>query len=126
MEIKFYRCSICGQIITKVVDTGLPVICCGKAMVELIPNSTDGAFEKHVPVISVSDNVCSVTVGSVIHPMIDAHYISFIILLTDKGFYKKDLKPGDAPVAKFNLDENEKVIHAYAYCNLHGLWVDSK
>ena len=29
MEQKFYICKHCGNIITKVKDTGVPVICCG-------------------------------------------------------------------------------------------------
>ena len=50
MEVKFYRCPHCGNIIVKVKDSGVPVVCCGAPMQELVPNTGDGAGEKHVPV----------------------------------------------------------------------------
>ena len=34
MEQKFYICKHCGNIIAKVKDTGVPVICCGEPMSE--------------------------------------------------------------------------------------------
>ena len=37
MEQKFYICKHCGNIIAKVKDTGVPVICCGEPMSEIIP-----------------------------------------------------------------------------------------
>lgn len=49
MEMKFYRCSVCGQIVGIVKKTDSPLVCCGKPMEELIPCSTDGSYEKHVP-----------------------------------------------------------------------------
>ena len=61
-------------------------------------------------------------VGEVAHPMIDEHYIQFIILETDRGYQKKDLKPGEEPKAVFALADGEKAVAAYEYCNLHGLW----
>ena len=71
MELEFFRCKHCGQIIKKVKDTGVSVICCGDVMEKLIPNTTDAAKEKHVPVISVEGNVATVTVSTVSHPMQD-------------------------------------------------------
>ena len=59
-------------------------------------------------------------VGSVAHPMLDVHYIEWIILETATGFQKKELKPGEAPEADFAV--TEPVVAAYEYCNLHGLW----
>ena len=91
-------------------------------MKEIVPNTSDGAHEKHVPVIKVEGNKVRVEVGSVAHPMIEAHYIEWIALETDKGNQRKQLKPGDAPVAEFALLDGEKVIAAYAYCNLHSLF----
>ena len=91
-------------------------------MAELTANTTDAALEKHVPVIAADGNTVTVTVGSVEHPMLDAHYIQFIILETNQGYQKKDLKPGEAPVAKFALSDGETAVAAYEYCNLHGLW----
>lgn len=88
---------------------------------EITPNTTDGAYEKHVPVIEQQGDHVTVTVGSVLHPMLDVHYIEWIILETATGYQKHDLKPGDAPTASFAV--TEPVIAAYEYCNLHGLWV---
>ena len=87
---------------------------------ELTANTTDGAYEKHVPVIEQHGDHVTVKVGSVAHPMLDVHYIEWIILETATGFQKKDLKPGEAPEADFAV--TEPVLAAYEYCNLHGLW----
>ena len=84
--------------------------------------ATDGALEKHVPVITVNGTEVTVAVGEVAHPMLDAHYITFVALETDKGSIIRQLKPGEEPVAKFTIGADEKVIAAYEYCNLHGLW----
>ena len=46
-EPKFYKCAHCGNIITKVEDKGVPVFCCGQKMDEMVPNTSDGAGEKH-------------------------------------------------------------------------------
>lgn len=124
MALKFYRCSHCGNIIIKVVDKNVPVVCCGERMEEIIPSSTDAAVEKHVPVIAVDGNIVTVSVGSVAHPMIPEHFIEFIVLETSKGFQLAELKAGDTPSATFALTEGCEVKAAYAYCNLHGLWVN--
>ncbi|MCI1306357.1 MAG: desulfoferrodoxin Dfx [Lachnospiraceae bacterium] len=119
----FYRCEGCGNFITFLGEkTACTPKCCGETMKELTPNTTDAAQEKHVPVAEVSGNTATVKVGSVAHPMLAEHYIEFIILETENGFQKKDLKPGDAPEAVFALADGEKPVAAYAYCNLHGLW----
>ena len=121
--MKFLRCEVCGKIVAMVNDcSSCPTKCCGEAMKEIVPNTSDGAHEKHVPVIKVEGNKVVVEVGSVAHPMIEAHYIEWIALETDKGNQRKKLKPGDAPRAEFALLEGEKVISAYAYCNLHTLF----
>ena len=87
---------------------------------ELVPNTTDAAGEKHVPVISQTDDTVIVKVGSVEHPSLEAHYIEFIVLVTEGGMQMKWLKPGMKPEATFLT--KEKVVAAYEYCNLHGLW----
>ena len=122
MSLKFFRCSHCGQIIVKVHETAVPVSCCGEAMQELIPGTTDAAVEKHVPAVTVEGNVVKVAVGEVEHPMMDAHYIEFIAVETTKGFQIKFLKPGEAPKAEFVLAAGEECVAVYEYCNLHGLW----
>ncbi len=121
--MKFYRCEGCGNFITFMNEkSGCTPKCCGETMKELVPNTTDGATEKHVPVVEVEGNVVHVIVGSVEHPMSEAHYIQLIVLETNKGFIKHDLKPTDQPKSTFYLSEDEKVVSAYEYCNLHGLW----
>lgn len=122
-EIKFYRCNHCGNIIAMVHSSGVPVVCCGEPMQELKANTSDGAAEKHVPVISTNGNIVTVKVGSAPHPMTDAHYIEWICLETKQGRQRKSLSPSDEPVAKFALTEGDSVVAAYAYCNLHGLWM---
>lgn len=122
MELEFFKCKHCGQIVKKVVDKGTTLICCGEEMERILPNTVDAAKEKHVPVLEVKGNIAKVEVGSVEHPMQDVHYIEWVILATNQGSYKYNLKPGEKPVAMFNLRDGEKVEHVYAYCNLHGLW----
>ena len=122
MELKFYYCKHCGKVIAIVKNTPVPTICCGEAMAELVPGVTDAATEKHVPVIQIDGSVVTVSVGQVAHPKQEEHYIELILLQTDKGIQKKWLKPGDDPKARFILDEGEKVVAAYEYCNLHKLW----
>ena len=122
MEIKFYRCPHCGNIIVKVKDSGVPVMCCGQKMEEVPVNTNDGAHEKHVPVIERNGNVVEVKVGGVDHPMLDNHYIEWILLATNKGNQRKTLKPGDAPKATFYVGDDEVVEAAYELCNLHGLY----
>lgn len=120
--MKFYRCKHCGQIIAVVKETGVPVICCGEAMEEIIPGTVDAAREKHVPVYEMKDGFVSVKVGSVEHPMMDAHYIEWIALETVNGNQRKVLKPTDKPEACFRICDGDSVKAVYAYCNLHGLW----
>ena len=120
--MKFYVCKQCGNIIAYAKNKGVPVMCCGEKMNELVPGSVDAATEKHVPVISVEGNKVTVTVGEVEHPMAEEHFIEWIALETQEGNQRKELKPGSKPQAVFMLAETDKAVAAYAYCNLHGLW----
>ena len=122
MEQKFYICTHCGNVIAKVKDAGVPVMCCGQKMQEIIPNTTDAAQEKHVPQVKIEGNKVIVDVGSIAHPMLDAHYIEWISIQTNLGNQRKVLKPGDSPHAEFALLDGEKLEAVYEYCNLHGLW----
>ena len=115
--MNFYKCGD-GSIL--IMDQAMSC-CCEKDLKELIPNTTDAAGEKHVPVIAVDGSKVTVTVGAVEHPMLEAHYIEWIILETTTGYQKHDLKPGEAPEAHFAV--TEPVVAAYEYCNLHGLWM---
>ena len=122
MEMKFYRCAHCGQIIAVVKKTGVPVVCCGEPMKELIPGTTDASQAKHVPVFTVSDNVVTVCVGSAAHPMLPEHYIEWVAIETRLGNQRKKLQPGMEPKVCFSLCEGGEVEAVYAYCNLHSLW----
>ena len=122
MEQKFYICSHCGKIIAVVKDSKVPVMCCGQKMDEIIPGSVDAATEKHVPVYTVENNIVTVNVGSVEHPMLPEHSIEWVSLQTKQGNQRKALKPGDKPQICFALCEGDEVEAVYAYCNLHGLW----
>ena len=120
---KFFVCKHCGNMIGLLHDAGVPMMCCGEKMVELVPNTTDAAQEKHVPVATVEGNKVVVNVGSVDHPMLDEHWIQWVYLETDKGGHRKVLNPSEKPNVVFALTEDEKPIAVYEYCNLHGLWV---
>ena len=122
MEMKFYQCAHCGQIIAIVKKTGVPIICCGEPMKEIIPSSTDASIEKHVPVVTVEGDTVKVTVGSTEHPMIPEHYIEWTSLQTKQGNQRKVLTPEDKPEACFALCDGDEVEAVYAYCNLHSLW----
>lgn len=122
MELKFYYCRHCGKVIVIVKDSGMPTICCGEEMQVLELSVTDGAFEKHIPVIKKLGNKVCVAVGSIPHPSLEEHYIEWILLQTDRGIQKKYLKPGQEPKAHFLLVPGEKITAAYEYCNLHKLW----
>ena len=118
----FYRCAHCGNIIAHIHDSGVRCVCCGETMQPLVPGTSDGSGEKHVPVLSVDGRSVTVTVGSVSHPMLEAHYIEWILLETTQGRQRKVLRPGDEPSAVFALAEGETPVAAWEYCNLHGLW----
>ena len=122
MDMVFYRCPICGQIVAIVKKTGVPLVCCGKPMQEIVPGTTYASVEKHVPVYEVKDGKVSVKVGSVAHPMTEEHYIEWVSLKTKFGNQRKALKPGDAPEVSFLIEKDDEVEAVYAYCNLHSLW----
>ena len=120
-ENKFYICEHCGNIVGLVNNSGVPLVCCGQKMKQLIPGTVEASKEKHIPVVSFKDGVVEVSVGSVAHPMTEEHSITWVYLQTCRGGQRKCLKPGDEPVVRFAvLDETPVAV--YAYCNLHGLW----
>ena len=122
MEQKFFICEHCGNIVAMVKPSGVPIVCCGKIMKELITGTTDASVEKHVPVYTVNDNRVEVVVGDVIHPMAEEHYIEWISLQTKQGNQRKLLLPGMEPKATFLIETDDEVEAVYAYCNLHSLW----
>ena len=122
MEQKFYICEHCGKMVALVKESGVPVMCCGQKMTEIIPGTTDAAVEKHVPVYTVENNIVHVKVGEVEHPMTPEHFIEWVSIQTNQGNQRKALKPGDQPEICFALCGGDEVEAVYAYCNLHGLW----
>lgn len=120
-ETKFYVCKHCGNMVTFINESGVPLICCGEKMQQVVPNTTEAVTEKHIPIVSQEGNTVTVTVGSVLHPMLAEHYIQWIYLETEKGSQIKYLNPSEEPVAVFELVD-DKFVAAYEYCNLHGLW----
>ena len=120
-KLKFYKCEHCGNVVVKLIDKDVPVLCCGEIMTESVANSKEAATEKHLPVVKVENNIVEVKVGEVSHPMEENHYINFIAVETDKGYKLVSLYPGNEPKAKVYVGE-EIVKTVYEYCNLHGLW----
>lgn len=120
--MRIFVCKKCGKIVEMLHKSPCPTMCCGEPMEEAAANTSDGALEKHVPVVEIKDGVVNVCVGEAVHPMLDAHYIMWIALETTNGIQRKPLAPGEEPKAAFALLPEEKPIAAYEYCNLHGLW----
>lgn len=119
---KYYICEKCGNLVEMVHASGVTPVCCGQKMTYLDPGTVEASREKHIPVVTVNGAAVHVSVGSVVHPMSNEHSILWVSLETNKGSYRKNLSPDEAPVADFVLSEGESVTAVYAYCNLHGLW----
>ena len=120
-EAKFYVCETCGNLVGMINESGVKMMCCGKKMTEIVPDTVEASKEKHIPVATVEGNTVKVNVGSVDHPMTEEHLIEWVYLQTCRGGQRKCLKAGDAPMVTFSLCD-EKPVAVYAYCNLHGLW----
>ncbi|MCL2698598.1 MAG: desulfoferrodoxin [Oscillospiraceae bacterium] len=118
---KFFICKHCGNLSGLINNKGVPMMCCGEKMTELLPNTVEASTEKHLPVVAASAGAIEVSVGSVPHPMEDAHNIAFVYVETERGGQRKFLKAGDEPKLKFCFVD-DKPVAVYAYCNLHGLW----
>lgn len=120
-EIRFYKCEHCGNIVGLIHNAGVPMMCCGQKMTELIPNTVEASVEKHLPVVSLDGDKVNVKIGSAAHPMLEEHHIVWVYLQTDRGGQRKCLEIGGEPEVNFALID-EKPLSVYAYCNLHGLW----
>lgn len=117
---QIYKCELCGNIVEVEHEGDGTLVCCGQPMKLMVENTSDGAKEKHVPVIEKVADGYKVSVGSVLHPMLDNHFIEWIELIADGQVYRQYLKPGDTPAAVFHV--NATNVTAREYCNLHGLW----
>lgn len=118
--MKFYSCNHCKNSIIQLEKNNVSITCCGEEMEEMIPGSIEASKEKHIPKIIQKDDVTIVEVGDIKHPMTEEHYIKWIALETENGFLMQHLQNDSEPKAIFQTDQ--KIIRAYAYCNLHGLW----
>ena len=120
-RFEVYQCKHCGNIVEVLHGGAAPLICCGEPMKLLREGSTDGASEKHVPVIEKTENGYKVKVGSAAHPMAEDHYIEWIEVINGAYVNRCHLKPGDAPQAAFYVPMQPGLV-VRAYCNKHGLW----
>jgi superoxide reductase len=118
-NIIFYRCNTCGNIMALLKNAGESRICCEQSMTKLEPNTSDGAKEKHIPIVTKATGKLQVAVGSVSHPMLPEHYIELIAVDSDKKTDIVYLAPGMEPKAEFGDAASGTV---YAYCSVHGLW----
>lgn len=118
-EVAFFRCEICGNIVSLIKNGGGELVCCGQPMTKLVPNTTDASVEKHVPVATRKDGKITVEIGSVPHPMTEEHHIEWIAVVSENSTERISLSPGDEPKAVFTDKGSAEV---FEYCNLHGLW----
>lgn len=122
MKQKFLICRHCGNLAALIRDQGVPIYCCGEEMQALVPGTTEGSGEKHIPVYQVEGNTVYVTVGAAAHPMTREHYIQWVCLETERGIQYAHLEPNDLPEAKFSICPGDTVRAVYAFCNQHDLW----
>ena len=116
-----YKCEICGNVVEVLYEGVGALVCCGEEMKLLEEQTKDSSIEKHVPYIEKTNDGVIVKVGqNEDHPMIEKHYIEWIQITADGASYRKFLKPGDKPQAKFQIKADK--INAREYCNVHGLW----
>lgn len=119
---QIYKCAVCGNLVEIVHEGEGALVCCGQPMILQVENTVDASLEKHVPVREAVGDKVTIKVGSVAHPMIAAHYIEWIEVLTASRVYRKYLSPELDRQAKANFTVEGEVIEVRAYCNLHGLW----
>ena len=122
MKQKFLKCEHCGNIIAIVKESGVPLMCCGEKMEEIIPGTVEASKEKHIPVYEIEGNKVFVKVGEIEHPMQEEHYIEWVSIQTKFGNQRKALKPNNKPEVCFTICEGDEIETVFAYCNLHGLW----
>lgn len=118
---EIYKCKVCGNIVEVLHAGAGELVCCGEPMELLVEKTQDSKIEKHVPFIEKTKDGVLVKVGqNQDHPMEEKHYIEWIQIIADNISYRKFLKPGDKPQAKFEIKAT--TISAREYCNIHGLW----
>ena len=118
---RFFICRHCGNLVGLVKDKGVPMVCCGEDMSELVPNTVEASAEKHLPDVTAMGDGIKVQVGSAPHPMEEGHRIEFVYVETERGGQRKCLKTNKEPQTEFRFAD-DKPVAVFAYCNLHGLW----
>lgn len=119
-KLEIYKCDICGNIVEVIHEGAGKLVCCGKPMTLMTENTQDASREKHVPVVERVATGVKVAVGSIPHPMDEAHYIEWIQVIADGKAYREFLALGDVPEATFEIEADDIV--ARGYCDKHGLW----
>ena len=119
---EYIKCEVCGNIVEVINDSGVPMMCCGRKMEEMVAGTVEASREKHIPVYKGEGNKVFVDVGSIAHPMIEEHFIEWVSIKTKKGTQLKKLQPNQDPKVCFTLCECDELESVFAYCNLHGLW----
>lgn len=121
-QFDVYKCDTCGVIIEVLHAAAAPLSCCAKPMKAVKEGTSDGAVEKHVPVVEKTPSGIKISVGSTLHPMADDHYIEWIEVINGSRQTIFYLKPGDAPVVEIPCGCDPADIIVREYCNLHGLF----
>lgn len=119
---RFYACDSCHVCIEEICGDKGDFSCCGTNLTPLTANTSEGAQEKHLPVVEKDGSKITVRVGDILHPMSAEHSIEWIYLQTKKGSQRVSLTPDEEPVAVFMIADGDSPVAAYAYCNLHGFW----
>jgi superoxide reductase len=123
-RLQVFKCEVCGNIVEVLHEGVGELVCCDQPMKLLEPKTAEEGKEKHVPVMEKTDKGIKVKVGSVPHPMEEKHFIEWIAVDTERGPFRKFLKPGEKPEAEFEI--KEKILGAREFCNVHLLWSAKK
>ena len=119
IDLIIKKCTHCGALIKVINDcncSDCEIMCCNEKMEKIVANSTDAAFEKHIPVYEIKNDKLIVRVN---HVMDIDHFIEWICLVKDEKEEYVYFNPGKEATAIF---ENSKGT-LYSYCNKHGLWM---
>lgn len=117
-----YHCNKCNQTVVSTTILANPISCCGEEMNRIVPGTSDGSAEKHIPQFTIDETTITVNVGSVPHPMEKTHHIEWIAIVTDKSLQIKFIPHEKEPTAVFHIEADETLKSVYSFCNIHGLW----
>ena len=121
-RLEILKCETCGLVVEVASGSNGTPVCCGKQMKQMLPQTAEFKFEKHVPYPEARDNGTHVSVGKeMAHPMTDEHYIVWIEIINGPYVNRRYLKPGEKPEADFYVPLQKGMI-IREYCNIHGLW----